>query len=123
MSHIVTIQTEVRDAVAVSSACRRLSLPEPVCGTHRLYGSQVPGLAVQLPRWRYPVVCDTAVGRLHFDNFGGRWGEQKELDRFLQGYAAEKAKLEALRRGHTVTEQTLPDGSLKLTIQVAGGAA
>jgi len=32
MSHIVHIQTEVRDPVAVSSACTRLSLPQPVQG-------------------------------------------------------------------------------------------
>ena len=37
--------------------------------------------------------------------------------------AVEKAKLEARRRGHTVTEQRLEDGSIKLTVRVAGGAA
>ena len=51
------------------------------------------------------------------------WGEQKELDRFLQAYAVERAKIEARRRGHTITEQSLSDGSIKLSIQVAGGAA
>ncbi len=50
------------------------------------------------------------------------WGEQRELDRFLQGYAVEKARIEARRRGHTVTEQSLADGSIKLTIQVGGVA-
>jgi hypothetical protein len=38
-------------------------------------------------------------------------------------YAVEKAKLEARRNGHSVHEQTLSDGSIKLSIQVAGGAA
>ena len=60
---------------------------------------------------------------MKFDHFNGRWGSQQELDKFLQSYAAEKAKLEARRRGHSVTEQQLADGSIKLTIQVAGGAA
>ena len=32
-------------------------------------------------------------------------------------------EIEARKKGHTVSEQTLPDGSIKLTIQVAGGAA
>jgi hypothetical protein len=40
----------------------------------------------------------------------------------LQIYAVEKAKIEAHRRGHSYTEQTLPDGSIKLSIQVTGGA-
>ena len=47
----------------------------------------------------------------------------KELDRFLQSYAVEKATLEARRRGHSISEQPLADGSIKLTIRVAGGAA
>jgi len=38
-------------------------------------------------------------------------------------YAVEKAKIEARRRGHACTEQRLPDGSIKLTVQVEGGAA
>ena len=51
------------------------------------------------------------------------WGQQQELDRFLQAYVCERAKIEARKKGHTVSEQTLADGSIKLTIQVAGGGA
>jgi hypothetical protein len=123
MSHIVTIKTEVRDATAVRAACQRLGLPAPVQGTTKLFSGEVTGLAVQLPEWVYPVVCDTTSGQLKYDNFGGRWGDQVCLDRFLQAYAVEVARAEARRKGHTCTEQTLADGSIKLTIQVAGGAA
>ena len=123
MSHIVTVKTEVRDAAAVRAACQRLGLPAPVQGKTKLFSGEVEGLAVQLPDWTYPVVCDTASGQVKFDNFGGRWGDQKHFDRFLQAYACEKAKAEARRRGHQCTEQTLADGSIKLTIQVNGGAA
>ena len=69
---------------------------------------------------RHPEHVVTA--KIAFDNFGGRWGEQRHLNRFLQGYAVEKARIEARRRGHTVTEQALADGSIKLTIQVGGAA-
>lgn len=123
MSHIVTIRTEVRDATAVIAACRRLGLIPPLQKTVQLFSSTATGFAVQLPRWRYPVVCDLTSGNLKFDNFNGQWGDQKELYRFLQSYAVEKANLEARRRGHSVSEQTLTDGSIKLTIQVNGGAA
>ena len=123
MSHIVQIKTHIKDRVAVAAACLRLGLAEPVEETVRLFSSQVKGLAVRLPGWRYPVVCDVASGEVKFDNYGGHWGEQKQLDGFLQVYACEKAKIEARRRGHSVTEQMLADGSVKLTIQVAGGAA
>ena len=50
------------------------------------------------------------------------WGDQRELDRFLQAYACERAKIEARRQGHTVTEQPLADGSIKLTIQLGGAS-
>lgn len=123
MSHIVKIQTQVRDATAVSAACRRRNLAEPQYETVKLFTATETGLAVRLPGWNYPVVCDLAAGVIKFDNFGGRWGEKVELDRFLQCYAVEKTKLEARRSGHTVVEQALANGSVKLTIQVQGGAA
>lgn len=79
-------------------------------------------MAVRLPGWRYPAVFDLAAGSVQYDNFQGHWGDQQELGRFLQMYAVERAKLEARKQGHSVTEQPLADGSIKLTIQVAGGA-
>ena len=123
MSHIVVVKTEVRDAAAVRAACQRLRLPAPTEGTHRLFTSQATGLGVALPQWRYPVVCDLGTGQLHYDNFRGHWGDPARLDAFLQSYAVEKAKAEARRRGHQVTEAQLADGSVKLTVQVNGGAA
>jgi hypothetical protein len=123
VSHVVQIQTEVRDAVAMRAACQRLGLTQPTQRTVRLFSAQATGLAVELPGWRYPVVCNLTSGQLNFDNYGGRWGDQNQLDRLLQAYACEKAKIEARKRGHSVTEQSLADGSIKLTIQVAGGAA
>ena len=122
MSHIVVIKTEVRDAAAVRAACQRRHLPQPIQGTHKLFTSQATGLAVQLPKWRYPAVCDCSTGQVHYDNFRGHWGEQKHLDAFLQSYAVEKAKIEARRKGHQVTEAQLSDGSIKLTINVGGAA-
>jgi hypothetical protein len=123
LSHIVQIKCEVRDPDAVRAACRRLGLAEPVHETVQLFSAKATGLAVRLPDWHYPVVFDTAKDEARYDNFGGCWGAQKELDRFLQAYAVEKAKIEARKKGHAVTEKALADGSIKLTVQVAGGAA
>ena len=122
MSHIVTIETEVRDAAAVGAACRRLDLDQPEHGTFKLFNAEATGLGVKLPDWRFPVVCDLQTGGVKYDNFEGRWGDQEHLDRLMQAYAVEMATLEARRRGHSTTEQTLSDGSIKLTVQVAGGA-
>lgn len=50
------------------------------------------------------------------------WGDQTQLDRFLQAYACERTRIEARKKGYAVTEQPLQDGSIKLTIHVTGGA-
>jgi len=123
VSHIVTLQAQIRDAAAVSAACQRLRLPPPVQGAHRLFSGEVNGLAVQLPDWVYPLVADLPTGQLRYDDFGGRWGDRQHLDRFVQAYAVEKCRIEARKAGRSVTEQTLADGSIKLTIQVGGGIA
>ncbi len=123
MSHIVQIQTQVKDAAAVRAACQRLNLPAPVQGKAKLFSGEVEGLAIQLPDWVYPVIVDLPTGEIKMDDFGGRWGDRKHFDKLLQAYACEKAKIEARKRGHQCTEQTLADGSIKLTIQVNGGAA
>ena len=54
------------------------------------------------------------LGRLqqHLDAVG----EQEHLDRLLQLYAVERAKLEARKKGYTVSEHSLQDGSIKLNI-------
>jgi hypothetical protein len=121
MSHIVTIQTQIRDQAAVAAACQRLGLAAPVHATARLFSTTATGLVVRLPGWKYPLVCDLAAGALHYDNYGGRWGNPAALQQFLQAYAVEITTLAARRKGHAVTEQPLADGSIKLTIQVAGG--
>ena len=93
MSHLVTIRTQIRDPAALSLACRRLGLAEPVTGTAHLYGGQATGLIVQLPGWRYPVVVNTDTAELKFDTFNGAWGEQSQLDRLIQAYLPGKVRL------------------------------
>jgi hypothetical protein len=122
MSHIVTVRTEVRDPTAIAAACRRLGLPEPVQGSAQLFSAEATGLLIKLADWVYPVVCDTSSGQVRYDNFNGAWGQQEHLDRFLQAYAVERAHIEARKQGHTAFEQALPDGSIKLVIQVGGAA-
>jgi hypothetical protein len=118
VSHIVTIQTQVRDPAAIAAACRRLGLPPPIHRSVKLFNESATGLAVELPGWTYPVVCELTSGNLRYDDYGGRWGSQTELAKFLQSYAVEKARIEARKKGYTVSEQALTDGSVKLTIQV-----
>lgn len=116
MSHLVTIETKVHDPVAINAACRRLNLPAPVQGTVELYSGNATGLIVKLPGWEYPVVIDTQSGTIKFDNYSGAWGNQQDLDRFIQMYSVEKVKLESRKKGFTVNERALQDGSIKLQV-------
>ena len=122
MSHIVEIKTEVRDEAAVKAACVRLQIPTPEHKTVRLFNATATGLCVQLPGWSYPVVANLQTGQVQYDNYGGHWGEQKHLNAFLQAYAVEKTRIEARKKGHLVTETSLQDGSIKVTIRVGGAA-
>ena len=124
MSHIVVIKVEVRDFDAIRSACRRLELKEPVHGKARIFQTVVEGVIVELPDWIFPVVCLLDTGEVKYDNFEGAWGDQKHLHRFVQMYGVEKTRLESRRHGlGSIIEQPLTDGSIKLTINVEGGAA
>ena len=68
------------------------------------------------------MVANLQTGQLQYDNYNGHWGEQKYLNSFLQGYAVEKAKIEARKKGHMCSETRLEDGSIKVTIRVGGAA-
>ena len=104
----------------MQAACQRLKLEQPSHGTARLFSGEATGLIVKLPNWQYPVVFNTSEGKVQFDNYNGRWGKQQHLDRFLQIYAVEATKIQARSKGHSVTEQNLANGSIKLTVNVGG---
>ncbi|MCE9532800.1 MAG: DUF1257 domain-containing protein [Planctomycetes bacterium] len=120
MSHVVEIRPHIHDPVAITAACRRLGLAEPVYGTATLFEGEATGLLLNLPGWTYPAVIDVRDGSVKFDTFEGRWGENRHLDQFLQAYAVERATLEARKKSYAVTETVLQDGSIKLSIHEGG---
>ena len=123
MSHIVSITTQIRDPEALTQACRRLDLPAPQFGPATLFQTMVEGWQVQLPGWKYPVVCRIETGELLQDNFEGLWGDPSQLHRLQQTYAVEKVRLEARRKGFSVYEHPLSDGSIRLTIPLENFSA
>ncbi len=61
------MKTEVRDPAGIHAERNRLRLVETVFGATKLFSGSKTGWAVQLPEWRYPVVCDVATGSVDFD--------------------------------------------------------
>ena len=117
-THIGVYRCRLIPATGGGAACRRLGLGEPAWKTAQLFSGTATGWCIELPGWRYPVVCNVQRGQLQLDNYQGHWGAQQELDRLLQAYAVEKARLEARRQGYSVSERPLSDGSIQLTIHV-----
>ena len=148
MSHVATVEIEVRDLDALDAACRRLGL-ELVRGqqTYRWYGKHVgdfplpAGFAeADLGKCDHAIRVPHAVvteggeppyevgvvrrrdGRpgfvLHWDFFAGGFGLQKHVGNdcalLKQAYATVMAKRTATQQGFQVSEQRLPNGTVRL---------
>jgi hypothetical protein len=121
MSHLVSIETRMKDPAAVAAACQRMGLPAPVQGTAQFYSGEATGLLVHLPGWVYPAVIDPQTGTVRCDTYEGGWGDAAHLDRFLQMYVVEECRLQARGKGYPVSEQQLADGSIR--VEIVEGAA
>ncbi len=89
MSHVVTIQSRSMIPPPWPQLANGSNCPA-VQGTAELFSGSATGLIIRLPGWQYPVVADIPSGTLSYDNYGGQWGRQEELGRFMQSYAVKK---------------------------------
>jgi hypothetical protein len=93
MSHTVTIDVKIKNMEALAKAAVDMGATINGEGTHRLFSSSHAGLAIQFPKWNYPVVVGTD-GTLHYDNYNGHWGNQADVDRLVNGYAQAVVEVE-----------------------------
>ena len=122
MSHIVTITTDVRDPARSRPPAGDWGWPSRSQARRRCSKGKSPGYSSGCRAGSIRWSSIPGPAQVRFDNFAGSWGNPTQLDRFLQAYALEKAKIEARRKGFATTEQALADGSIKLTIEVGGTA-
>jgi len=135
MSHVVRIKTELRDLAAIQAACNRLgwTLNEGAT-TYKWWGrymgdSPLPEgfTAEDLGKCTHSITVAGATyqiglvkqntGFLPLWDYWSSGGLKKSTGETLaQAYAIEKAKIEARKQGHSVTEKALADGSVELTI-------
>ena len=145
MSHVVSIETKLTDLGAVKAACARMGWQ--FCEgqeTFKWYGTWVGDYNAEDAAFKLGIKpedygkCDHAIrvpgasyeiGLLVRDgnivpvwDFYGSGGLQKVLpdngmNGFLQAYAVERAKMEARRKGHSVSERKLEDGRVQLTVR------
>ena len=103
MSSTFNVEIEMHDKQALEKACERLGIKIQE-GSHKLYAGTEKGTGVFLPEWRYPVVIKES-GTIAYDNYNGSWGKIEELNKLKAFYGAEKAKIEARKKGYTCFEK------------------
>ena len=102
----------------VMESIRQLGLECLGEGKHKLFSNQTAeGIAFKLPGWSYPVVINPISGEAVYDNYGGNWGAQIELDKVVQRYSLEVAKEQAMLSGFSTTEEKLENGDVKLRME------
>lgn len=118
MSHTLKCEVAFKSPEDIAATCRELQLPLPTRGKVRLHDGKTleDAFAVQLPGWRHPVAIDAKTGEAFYDNYNGRWGEQSQLDRLKQHYAANVATRTAVRQGHRVQRVIAANGTIQLRI-------
>ena len=136
MSHIVSISVEMTDLIAVKAACKRLGWEfKEGQSTYAWYGRSVGDYPLPAGMTKDDLgKCNHAVGvpgasyevglRKHGNNWVPVWdfwcsGGLKEDTgkRFAAAYAAEKAKIEARKKGYRVASETIKeDGTIRLTL-------
>lgn len=114
MSHVVTCKVEMKNRDALNAAIDHLGLENLGQGNHRLYGRSVDGVGLKLPDWNYPVVINPETGEAFYDNYGGSWGKQLELDKLVQRYSIEVAEAQAMESGYNVETVDQENGDVEL---------
>ena len=121
MSHITTIKDIlIKDLNILQKATARLTdtrleihEPRPI----KLYQKE-PVLSVaqvKFESWLYPVLVAPS-GEIHYDNFNGKWGEIKHLNKLKQMYGLEKSKQLAKAQGYLCREKQKQDGAIVLEL-------
>lgn len=115
MSHTARVPLSgMTNKEAIFRACELLGLAVPQERTVAFFDhSTAHGIAVKLPGWLYPVVVGED-GQLTYDNYGGSWGSEAQLDLLRQHYAL--AVTLGAMPDHQFQYETLPEGDIEVTL-------
>lgn len=147
MSHVVTVDLEIKDVAALRLACKRLNweLHEGQ-KTYKWYGRWMNDYNAEDAAYKSGIKpedygkcehaitvtgCNYQIGVIKHPKKTGAFGVifdfwdsslkaavgGTECKKLKQAYALEVAKRAAMRKGHGVTEQKLANGAIKLVIR------
>ena len=122
MSHFATIQTQIKDILALKAACNEL-------GVSVLENTEARGYSTNNQHGDYVIRLkgpyDIAVNKQQDGTYGfttdwyaGHVEKEvgKDFGKLIQLYGVYKATTEARRKGHVVQRRAMADGSIKLCI-------
>jgi len=119
MSHTTKCNLTVTNEAAVLRAAEVLQLRVRAGREHKLYdGTRVQGVAVDLPGWQYPAIFNTKTGTIYYDNYNGGWGQQLELDKFIQRYTVEALTEEAINKQYSIQQTVAENGDITMYCDV-----
>jgi len=105
MSDDIVIDVKITNLEAFRQTCASLDFVQSFSTTPETItlfeGNAHHGIHVRFKNWSYPVVF--SEGRAVYDNYNGKWGDQKKLDTFLREYTANAAIMAAKVDGCRVT--------------------
>lgn len=119
MSHIASVAVALKDLKILEQVCRETRVPVEIKPQKvKLYSASVKAVAcLKLPGWAYPVAVQ-ANGAVLFDNYDGKWGDMKELNRLLQSYSVAVVIQQARRMGRAVRRKDRPDGTVVIQMKI-----
>lgn len=119
MSHTTALKAvEMRDESILLQVAEQLKLKALGKKEFTMFDqTKVTGHGFELPNWRQPLVINTTTGQAAYDNYGGSWGAQVELDKLCQAYAAESNRRQAAAQGYVMQEEYLQNGDLVQTFE------
>lgn len=116
MSHTAVLKVDFNDRDALKAACQRLGLTFKE-GKHRAQlfdGGHDCDFSVKLPGWHYPIAING--DQLKYDDYNGRWGSMKELEKLQDAYSREVTVKMAQSMGMSYTEETGENGEIILNL-------
>lgn len=118
MSHIQSVDTELRSAELLERSCEMLGHQYLGMGIHAVYNRDVRGLGFKLAGWVQPCVADVETGKVTLDNSQGNWGDMAVFNGLKQRYGVEAAKEAITKRHLPFREATLSDNRIVLEIDI-----
>lgn len=118
MSHAVAVTSKLLDRRNIEAACKLLGGTVSEETSVRFYDrSTHDGIVLLLPGWndRYGHVVVKPSGEIAYDDYGGDWGDVKDIGRLKQLYAFAEAE-DLYGDEWEVEKEWMDDGNLKVTI-------